>query len=135
MFHGTNRRTALALAATATSGDPSARYVARARSHAGEAMTASAWPPTIDAFSGHGLEAVIVNAAGCGSNMKEYQLQLRNDPARRRRRGLSQPSRMPRVLVDKGLRRDAGDRVKVAYQDPCHWPRPASLSQPRQVLR
>src|SRR5260370_39021123 len=85
MFRGTNRRTALALARNGCDVViPSARVCCGAlASHAGEAKTAEHLAArTMDAFASQGLDAVIVNAAGCGSNMKEYQLQLRGDPKR-----------------------------------------------------
>src|SRR5437870_9133960 len=86
MFHGTNRRTALALARNGCDVVvPDARVCCGAlASHAGEAKTAEHLAGlTMDAFVAQGLDAVVVNAAGCGSNMKEYEVQLRNDAARR----------------------------------------------------
>src|SRR5437879_3823672 len=74
MFHGTNRRTAHALAQNGYDVVvPSARVCCGAlASHAGEAKTAERLAAqTMDAFAGQALDAVIVNAAGCGSNMKE----------------------------------------------------------------
>ena len=142
MFHGTNRRTALAL--TQNGYDvvvPSARVCCGAlASHAGEAKTAERLAAqTMDAFSGQDLDAVIVNAAGCGSNMKEYQLQLRGDPQRQEAgaafsRTVKDASEF---LVDKGLRPPArAIRLKVAYQDPCHLAHGQRvLQQPRQVLK
>src|ERR1700675_60982 len=85
MFHGTNRRTALALAQNGCDVVvPTARVCCGAlASHAGEARRAERLAAqTLDAFQGHDLDAVIVNAAGCGSNMKEYQLQLLGDAQR-----------------------------------------------------
>src|SRR5438128_6988381 len=82
MFRGTNRRTALALARNGCDVVlPAARVCCGAlASHAGEAKTAEHLAgQTMDAFTGQGLDAVVVNAAGCGSNMKEYEVQLRND--------------------------------------------------------
>jgi glycolate oxidase iron-sulfur subunit len=35
---------------------------------------------TIDAFENAQTDAVIINAAGCGSNVKEYGHLLRDDP-------------------------------------------------------
>src|ERR1700682_4810416 len=107
MFHGTNRRTALALTQNGYEVViPSTRVCCGAlASHAGEAKTAEHLAAqTMDAFAGQGLDAVIVNAAGCGSNMKEYQLQLRSDP--RRQEAGAAFSRTVKdaseLLVDKG---------------------------------
>jgi glycolate dehydrogenase iron-sulfur subunit len=142
MFHGTNLRTARAL--TQNGYDvvvPSARVCCGAlASHAGEAKTAERLAAqTMDAFSGQELDAVIVNAAGCGSNMKEYQLQLRGDPQRQEAgaafsRTVKDASEF---MVDKGLRPPArAIRLKVAYQDPCHLAHGQRvLQQPRQVLK
>src|SRR5207249_2465903 len=69
------------------------------------------------------LEAVVVNAAGCGSNMKEYELQLRNDA--QRREAAAAFSRTVKdaseFLVELGLR-PLSPRITlwVVYHDPCH---------------
>jgi glycolate oxidase iron-sulfur subunit len=142
MFRGTNRRTALALAHNGCDVVvPSARVCCGAlASHAGEAKTAEHLAGlTLDAFSGQGLDAVVVNAAGCGSNMKEYEVQLRNDSGRRE----AAPTFSKTVkdasefLVGLGLVPPTRPiRLKVAYQDPCHLVHGQRVSQqPRQVLR
>src|SRR2546429_647713 len=142
MFHGTNRRTALARGQNGYEVVvPSARVCCGAlASHAGEAKTAEHLAAqTMDAFAGQALDAVIVNAAGCGSNMKEYQLQLRGDP--RRQDAGAAFSRTVKdaseFLVGKGLRPPArAIRLKVAYQDPCHLLHGQRVQQqPRQVLK
>src|SRR5262245_53027566 len=49
--------------------------------HAGEEASAlECARRMIDVFEGAGVETVIINAAGCGSNMKEYGYLLRDDP-------------------------------------------------------
>jgi glycolate oxidase iron-sulfur subunit len=142
MFHGTNRRTALALAMNGYDVLlPSARVCCGAlASHAGEAKTAERLAAaTMDAFSGRDLDAVVVNAAGCGSNMKEYEVQLRSDASRREAgaafsRTVKDASEF---LVDKGLRPPTHRiRLRVAYQDPCHLLHGQKVhQQPRQVLK
>src|SRR3982074_2215836 len=80
MFRGTNRRTALALARNGCDVVLPAARVCCGAPPAGEAKTAEHLAAqTMDAFTGQGLDAVVVNAAGCASNMKEYEVQLRND--------------------------------------------------------
>src|ERR1700737_1045603 len=72
MFHGTNRRTALALSMNGCEVVvPGERVCCGAlASHAGEAATAGRLAAkTMEAFSRERLDAVVVNAAGCGSNM------------------------------------------------------------------
>ncbi len=39
---------------------------------------------TIDAFEAEGLDAIVVNSAGCGAAMKGYSYPLRDDPAHTR---------------------------------------------------
>src|SRR6202140_4230181 len=142
MFHGTNRRTALALSQNGYEVViPSARVCCGAlASHAGEAKTAEQLATqTMNAFAGQGLDAVIVNAAGCGSNMKEYQVQLRGDPQRQAAgatfsRTVKDASEF---LVDNFLPPPKRSiLLKVAYQDPCHLLHGQRVQQqPRQVLK
>ena len=141
MFRGTNRRTALALARNGCDVIvPAARVCCGAlASHAGEAKTAEHLAGlTMDAFAGQGLDAVVVNAAGCGSNMKEYEVQLRNDAGRREAApGFSRTVKdASEFLISLGLRPPArAIRLKVAYQDPCHLVHGQKVhQQPRQVL-
>ena len=50
--------------------------------HAGRLDEARAFAKrTIQAFEQSGVERVVVNAAGCGSSMKEYDRLLADDPA------------------------------------------------------
>src|SRR3982075_1402487 len=141
MFRGTNRRTALALAQNGCDVIvPAARVCCGALpSHAGEAKTAEHLAGlTMDAFGGQGLDAVVVNAAGCGSNMKEYEVQLRNDAGRRDAapafsRTVKDASEF---LIGLGLQAPTrAIRLKVAYQDPCHLLHGQKVhEQPRKVL-
>jgi len=142
MFRGTNRRTALALARNGCDVVlPAAPVCCGAlASHAGEAKTAEHLAGlTMDAFTNQRLDAVVVNAAGCGSNMKEYEVQLRNDTARREvapafSRTVKDASEF---LVDLGLVPPTRPiRLRVAYQDPCHLVHGQKVyQQPRQVLK
>jgi glycolate oxidase iron-sulfur subunit len=142
MFHGTNRRTALALAMNGCDVVlPPARVCCGAlASHAGEAKTSERLAAaTMDAFTGQGLDAVIVNAAGCGSNMKEYEVQLRNDAGRREAAATFSHTvkDASQFLVDIGLRPPTRRiRLRVAYQDACHLVHGQRIhQQPRQALR
>ena len=142
MFHSTNRRTVLALARNGFDVVlPESRVCCGAlASHAGEAKTAERLAgQTLDAFTALNLDAVIVNAAGCGSNLKEYELQLRGDAQRREAgRAFSETVKdASQFLVDRGLRPPSRRiRLRVAYQDPCHLVHGQKISQqPRQALR
>lgn len=142
MFHGTNRRTVRALASNGFEVVlPATRVCCGAlASHAGEAKTAQRLAAgTLDAFTALNLDAVVVNAAGCGSNMKEYELQLRDDP-KRRTAGAAFSETVKdasEFMVDRGLRPPPRRvRLRVAYQDPCHLVHGQKISQqPRQALR
>jgi glycolate oxidase iron-sulfur subunit len=142
MFRGTNRRTALALAANGYDVVVPAQRVCcgALASHAGEAKTAERLAAgTMEAFSRTRLDAVIVNAAGCGSNMKEYEVQLRQDEHRRQAgAAFSQTVKdASEFLIDGGMRPPTRRiRLRVAYQDPCHLVHGQRVhQQPRQVLK
>jgi glycolate oxidase iron-sulfur subunit len=92
---------------------------------------------TITAFER--FDHVVVNAAGCGSAIKDYGHLLRDDPAWSARAAqlaakardvhellASVPPRAPRGPVE----------MKVAYHDACHLAHAQGVrSQPRQLLR
>ena len=108
--------------------------------HNGESVAAKMMArQNIDAFLEAGVDAVIVNAAGCGAAMKEYGHLLRDDP----------------LYADKAIRfsalvRDAGEflagiglvgklgtlAMTVTYQDPCHLAHGQRIrTQPRKLLQ
>ena len=63
----------------------------------------------IDTFAGQDSDYIVVNAAGCGSNVKEYGYLLRDDPSMRRRRVPSPRSAgiFPRFLLCLRRKRSA----------------------------
>lgn len=77
----------------------------------------------IDAFLEGGFDAIITNAAGCGSTLKEYGELLEDDPAyaERAKRFASMTKDVTEFLASIELNRDMGpvDAV-VTYQDSCH---------------
>ncbi len=93
----------------------------------------------IEAFLGAGVDAVIINAAGCGAASKEYHILFRNDdPAYAER--AERYSRLCRdvteFLDDLGLTGALGQvRAKATYQDPCHLIHGQGIRrQPRNLL-
>jgi len=92
----------------------------------------------MDAFSRERLDAVIVNAAGCGSNMKEYDVQLRGDEQRREAGAEFSRTVMDasEFLIGSAMRPPARRiRLRIAYQDPCHLVHGQKVhQQPRQLL-
>ena len=84
------------------------------------------------------VDAFIVNAAGCGANLKEYGWLLKDDPswAERGQRFSSRVKDASEYLADMGLAAAPGPvRATVAYDDPCHLIHGQKISaQPRALL-
>ncbi len=93
----------------------------------------------IDTFEAAGVDRVVVNAAGCGSSMKEYADLLADDPAyAERARAFAEKVRdVSEVLVELGpvaVRHPL--EVTVAYHDACHLAHAQGVrAQPRDLLR
>ncbi len=96
----------------------------------------------IDSFDAWGVDTIVVNAAGCGSTLKEYGYLLRDDPQyAERARIFSDRVRDVSELLDE-LERE-GNRaprhelpLRVAYHDACHLGHAQGVrKQPRAVLR
>jgi glycolate oxidase iron-sulfur subunit len=94
---------------------------------------------TIDTFEATGVQHIVVNAAGCGSSMKEYADLLADDPAYadRARHFAAKVRDVSEILVELGP--VAGRHplpVTVAYQDACHLAHAQGVrAQPRELLR
>lgn len=94
----------------------------------------------MDAFLAAGVDAVIINAAGCGAASKEYAVLFRGgDPgdAQRAERYGRLCRDVTEFLADLGLRAPLGEvRAAVTYQDPCHLVHGQQIRrQPRDLLR
>lgn len=107
--------------------------------HAGDAETARALARrNIDAFERAGVDAVTVNAAGCGAAMKEYGRLLRND-ARWGERAEVFSAKVKDALefvAEQDFAHDLGhvDRT-VTLQDACHLAHAQGVrSAPRAIL-
>jgi glycolate oxidase iron-sulfur subunit len=93
----------------------------------------------IDAFSPLQLDAIIINAAGCGSTLKEYGHLLADDPAYAERAAdfAARVKDVSEFLASIDL--VPPTRVvpmKVTYQDACHLVHGQGIrNQPRQLLR
>ena len=107
--------------------------------HAGRAGEAVRFAKrTIAAFESLGVDAIVVNAAGCGSSMKEYAAVLAGEPGwNERAERLSAKVRdVSELLVELG---PVATRhplpLTVAYHDACHLSHAQGVrSQPRQLL-
>jgi len=107
--------------------------------HAGEEDAAAELArQTIDVFERASVDTVVINAAGCGSSMKEYGYILRDDPryAERARRFSAQCMDICEFLEQLGPRATRHPLpLRVAYQDACHLQHAQGVrSQPRSLL-
>jgi glycolate oxidase iron-sulfur subunit len=94
---------------------------------------------TIDAFEQAQIDAIVINAAGCGSSMKEYGYLLRDDPtyAQRARKFAAKCKDISEILCE--LPRQAERHplpLRIAYHDACHLQHAQRIkTQPRDLLR
>ena len=108
--------------------------------HAGEEENALAYARhTIDVFERAQVDTIVINAAGCGSNLKDYGYLLRDDAqyADRARAFSAKCRDISEVLaeLDPHAPRNAVP-LKVTYHDSCHLLHAQSVrSQPRAVLQ
>jgi glycolate oxidase iron-sulfur subunit len=93
----------------------------------------------IDTFEPLGIDYLVVNAAGCGSSLKEYGELLRDDQAyaARAQAFAAKVRDLSEVLTELG---PVADRhplpVTVAYHDACHLGHAQGVrAQPRALLR
>jgi len=131
LFRGTNRRTALALAVNGCEVViPRGQVCCGAlASHAGEAGSAQELAArTVQTFRQAGVELVIVNAAGFGSNAENRANG--HTFARTVRDATEFLAGLPLQPPARAI------RLKVTYQDPCHLLHGQKIQrQPRQLLR
>jgi glycolate oxidase iron-sulfur subunit len=139
-FHDVNAATVSVLAAEGfdvhAPADP--RCCGALQLHAGEADPARALAQaTIAAFEEY--DSVVVNAAGCGSAMKDYGHLLRDDPDwAERARGFSAKVRDAAELLAayEPVAPRAPVPMRVAYHDACHLAHAQGVrAQPRELLR
>jgi glycolate oxidase iron-sulfur subunit len=92
----------------------------------------------INIFLSGDYDAVVTNAAGCGSHLKEYDDLLEHDPeyAARAKEFKTKARDVTEYLAGIGLRPPRKKITqKVAYQDPCHLANAQRIrTQPRELL-
>jgi glycolate oxidase iron-sulfur subunit len=108
--------------------------------HNGESMAAKSMArKNIDAFLATGVDAIVVNASGCGAAMKEYGHLLNDDPiyAAKARQFSVRVKDAAEFLGDLGLVGPLTPlKMTVTYQDPCHLAHGQRVrSQPRNLLQ
>jgi glycolate oxidase iron-sulfur subunit len=94
----------------------------------------------IAVFEAAGVDRIVVNAAGCGSAMKEYGELFEGDPQwETRARAISQKVRdISQILVELGEPRAVRNpiRSRVVYHDACHLAHGQGVrSEPRALLQ
>jgi glycolate oxidase iron-sulfur subunit len=93
----------------------------------------------IDTFEGARVDAIVVNAAGCGSNVKDYGYLLRDDPQYCERavdfsRRCRDVAELLAELEPRAERRPMS--LKVAYHDACHLQHAQGVAAaPRKLLK
>ena len=107
--------------------------------HAGEAKRGRQLARhNIDVFEPYNCEAIIINSAGCGSNLKEYGHLLRDDPAYASRATTfsSKVKDISEYLMSIEWNRELGALNRtVTYHDACHLFHGQKVkNQPRELL-
>jgi glycolate oxidase iron-sulfur subunit len=94
---------------------------------------------TIEAFEQAGVDAIIVNSAGCGSAMKEYGEMIADDPAWAGRAAAmaGKVRDFSEFLAELGpVAARQPLRMTAAYHDACHLAHAQRVTaQPRELLR
>lgn len=96
----------------------------------------------IDSFAQTDVDAVIINAAGCGHTLKEYGHILENDPQYREKAQefAAKVKDVQEFLIEAGVTAELSPltdgELTIVYQDACHLLHGQKISlQPRQLLR
>ncbi|HET7106312.1 MAG TPA: glycolate oxidase subunit GlcF [Candidatus Acidoferrum sp.] len=108
--------------------------------HAGEEARAQELArKTIEVFEQADVEIIVINAAGCGSNVKEYGHLLRDDQeyAERAKRFAAKCRDITEVLAELSPRAERKPlKARVAFHDSCHLQHAQGVrTQPRSLLQ
>jgi glycolate oxidase iron-sulfur subunit len=93
----------------------------------------------LDQFDLDSLDAIITNAAGCGSHLKHFDRLLHDDPlyAAKARQWSEKVKDISEWLVETGFRapEKAATQARVTYHDACHLCHGQKITvQPRELL-
>jgi len=91
----------------------------------------------IDVFERAQVDYILINAAGCGSTLKEYGILLERDPTyAEKAKAFSRKMRdISEFLVEISFKKPTREiRKRVAYDDPCHLIHGQKISQPPRML-
>ncbi len=119
---------------------PAQRCCGALHVHSGEAETGRALArANIDAFEHWACDYIIINSAGCGSNLKEYGHLLRDDPAYSARAATfsNKVKDISEFLAMLDLNPQLGEiSRRVTYHDACHLVHGQKIkNQPRALLK
>jgi glycolate oxidase iron-sulfur subunit len=96
----------------------------------------------IDSFADTGVDAILINASGCGHTLKEYAHILKDDEAYRDRavEFVAKVKDVQEFLAEVGLTTKLSplqaEPLVMVYQDACHMLHGQKISvQPRQLLK
>ena len=91
----------------------------------------------IAAFEGQPLDAIIINAAGCGSTLVEYGELLKEDPAWvKRAEAFSAKVKDLVTWLDSSRFVLSGSGAKVTYHDACHLAHAQGITlEPRELVK
>ncbi|MDJ1183237.1 (Fe-S)-binding protein [Roseofilum casamattae] len=96
----------------------------------------------VDAFAETEVDYIIINAAGCGHTLKEYDRILADDPdyCDRAKQFASKVKDIQEFLAEIGLTAPLSplspEKLNIVYQDACHLLHGQKISvQPRQLLK
>jgi len=107
--------------------------------HAGEETAAVEFAKkAIEAFERANVETIVTNAAGCGSNVKEYGHLLRDEPeyAERAKAFAAKCKDITEILAELEPRAKRNTlKLRVAFHDSCHLQHAQGVrTQPRALL-
>ncbi|XGV94889.1 MAG: (Fe-S)-binding protein [Leptolyngbya sp. BL-A-14] len=107
-----------------------------------EAQTQDLARQLIDSFADDTLDAIVINASGCGHSLKEYGSILHDDPHYREKASAfaSKVKDVQEFLAAVGLTAQLSplqeEPLTLVYQDACHMLHGQKISvQPRQLLK
>ncbi|MBE3559392.1 MAG: 4Fe-4S dicluster domain-containing protein [Ktedonobacteraceae bacterium] len=142
VFHDVNQATIRVLAANGCEviTPPQQNCCGALHIHGGEAEHGRALARhNIDTFELYDCDALIINSAGCGSTLKEYDHLLRDDPvyAERAREFSKKVKDIAEFLAAIEMNQHMGRiEATVAYHDACHLVHGQKIKQqPRQLLK
>ena len=110
-------------------------------SHAQAAKNIDAWYAHTREGGGEGIDAVVINASGCGTTVKDYGFMFRNDPAYAEKAAkISELTKdVTEFLADLGLAGVVGDAhkgIRIAYHSACSMQHGQKITAlPKELLK